>query len=278
MKRRGLIAVLAMMMVMMYVSFSYAEEGALKLTSSYPKDGQTNTSIENVGVKLYFSNSISSAEAKANNQNCVRIVDPDGKAIPIKVLTSDDDTGMILVLGDSTDENFSVQNNAEYRLVIDPAFMDDQGNTLGTETVIRFTTFNQKLNSTINMVMMFIMFGGIMVLTLRQQNQQNKEKQAAKEEKKEAAFNPYREAKKTGQTVEEVIEEEKKRQEKAAKKNRTKAAEPEQVDLKGMRLSDILPNVYYVGRPRPIREGGGTYRSPRAAGSDKNSTKKSGKK
>ena len=80
MKRRGLIAVLAMMMVMMCVSFSYAEEGALKLTSSYPKDGQTNTSIENVGVKLYFSNSISSAEAKANNQNCVRIVDPDGKA------------------------------------------------------------------------------------------------------------------------------------------------------------------------------------------------------
>ena len=79
MKRRGLIAVLAMMMVMMCVSFSYAEEGALKLTSSYPKDGQTNTSIENVGVKLYFSNSISSAEAKANKISFRKIVQKCGK-------------------------------------------------------------------------------------------------------------------------------------------------------------------------------------------------------
>ena len=165
MKRRGLIALLAAMMVMLSASFVCADDDVFKLTTSYPKDGQTNTSIENVGVKLYFNHSISSDAAKANNENCVKIVDSDGKSIPIKVLTGDDETGLMLVLGDSTDENFQVQNNSEYRLVIDAAFMDDAGNTLGEETTVSFTTFNQKLNNYINMGMMFVMFGGIMVVT-----------------------------------------------------------------------------------------------------------------
>ena len=169
MKRKGLIAVLSMLMVVLSTAMCFAaDDTAFALKSSYPKDGQKNTSIENLGVKLYFNHSVSSKAAQANNKNSVKIVDKDGKKIPIKVLTANDDSGLVLVLGDSTNKKFKVKNNSEYKLVIEKDFVDDNGNTLGKETTVSFKTFNQTLNTTINMVMMVIMFGGIMVVTIRQ--------------------------------------------------------------------------------------------------------------
>ena len=87
MKKRGLAAVvLALIMVMMCGVFSFAGDntGDLKLVSSYPEDGQKNTSIENVGVKLFFSNTINNPETEKHNKNCVKIVNSEtGKKIPI---------------------------------------------------------------------------------------------------------------------------------------------------------------------------------------------------
>ena len=56
----------------------------------------------------------------------------------------------------------------------------------------------------VNMGMMFVMFGGIMFLSVRQNNKKEEEEVPAKDVPKEAAFNPYREAKRTGKTVDEV--------------------------------------------------------------------------
>ena len=135
MKRKGLIAVLSMLMVVLSTAMCFAaDDTTFALKSSYPKDGQKNTSIENLGVKLYFNHSVSSKAAQANNKNSVKIVDKDGKKIPIKVLTANDDSGLVLVLGDSTNKKFKVKNNSEYKLVIEKDFVDDNGNTLGKET------------------------------------------------------------------------------------------------------------------------------------------------
>lgn len=101
-----------------------------------------------------------------------------------------------------------------------------------------------------------------MFMTLKSQKQQAEEKEEAKKDpkelKKEAAFNPYREAKKTGKSVDAVIEEERKRQEKAAKKaaKKNKGKEPEP-ELKLGNLSEILPYVYHVSGPKPISAAGG---------------------
>jgi preprotein translocase subunit YajC len=261
MRRKGLTAILALMMIVMSAAACFAGTGdSLKLVSSYPKDGQKNTSIENLGVKLRFNNSISSKKAQKNNKKCVRILNKNGKAIPIKVLTRKGSSGTLLVLGDSTKKNFKVDNNAKYTLVIDKDFVDDEGNTLGEDTTVEFQTFNQRLNTTVNMILMFAMFGGITFLTIRQQNQQNAEKEASGE-KKEAPFNPYREAKKTGKSVEEVIEEEKKRREKLERKAaRKKQKKPEDEDLD---IAALLPYVYKVHEPKPISEAGSTFKSGR---------------
>ena len=53
MKRKGLIAVLSMLMVVLSTAMCFAaDDTTFALKSSYPKDGQKNTSIENLGVKL----------------------------------------------------------------------------------------------------------------------------------------------------------------------------------------------------------------------------------
>lgn len=250
MKRRGLIAVLSMFMVVLSATMCFAaDDTAFVLKSSYPKDGQKNTSIENLGVKLYFNHSVSSKAAQANKKN-VKIVDKDGKKIPIKVLSANDDSGLVLVLGDSTNKKFKVKNNSEYKLVIGKNFVDDNGNTLGKDTVVNFKTFNQTLNTTINMIMMVIMFGGIMVVTIRQQHNKDDDDKVEKEKAGESTFNPYKEAKKTGKSLEEVIAEEKKRVAKAEKRAKRKGTKKVEEKLE---ISELLPNVYKVHKPSPIK-------------------------
>ena len=201
MKRGTLIAVLTAIMIMACSVFSFADDG-LKLVSSYPEDGQTNTSMENLGVKLTFNNPINSEEAKKVDASKFSIIDEDGKKVPIQVLFSDKNDGLVLVVAD-------------------------------------------------NMGMMFIMFGGIMVLTLRQNNK--KEEEQVKEEPKEA-FNPYREAKRTGKSVEEVMAEQAKKEEKLAKKRARKNKNKEAAAQEGKieNCAELLNNVYHVHAPAPI--------------------------
>lgn len=250
MKKGTLIAVLTAIMIMACGVFSYAD--GFTLVSSYPEDGQTNTSMENLGVKLTFSKPINTDAAKAANADKFKIVDEDGAAVPTKVLFSDANDGLVLVVAD-IDEGFVAKNNSEYKLIIDENLTDNDGDILGSQKTITFRTYNQRVNNMVNMAMMFIMFGGIMVLTLRQ-NKQKEEEAAAKEDPKEAAFNPYREAKRTGKTVEEVMAEQAKKEEKLARKRarKNKNNETAPQDGKIENCAELLNNVYHVHAPAPV--------------------------
>lgn len=251
MKRGTLIALLTAIMIMASSALCFAADG-LELVSSYPENGQTNTSMENLGVKLQFSNPMNSEEAKKVNASQFKIVDEDGEEVPIQVLFSDDEDGLVLVVAYS-DEGFIAKNNAEYTLTIGADLVDNEGNTLGKEQTVSFKTYNQRVNNFVNMGMMFVMFGGIMVLSLRQQNNK-KEEEEAKEEPKEA-FNPYREAKRTGKTIEEVKAEQAKKEEKLAKKRARKAKKEEVPQEKKIEnCAELLNNVYHVHAPAPINK------------------------
>ena len=58
MKRRGIVALLAAVMVIAGSVFCYADTDGLELLSTYPENGQENTSMENVGVKLRFNHPV----------------------------------------------------------------------------------------------------------------------------------------------------------------------------------------------------------------------------
>ena len=250
MKRVSLIAVLTAVMIMAASAFCFADS-ELRLVSSYPEDGQTNTSMENLGVKLTFNHPINTPEVKKANLDKFAIYDEDGKAVPVEVLFSDKNDGLVLVLAD-IDKGFTAKNNSEYKLVVSEGVTDNDGHTLAKEQTVTFKTYNQKVNNMVNMAMMFVMFGGIMVLSLRQQN--NKEEEAPKkDEPKEAAFNPYREAKRTGKSIEEVKAEQAKKEEKEAKKQarkKKKTEEPQEKKIEN--CAELLNNVYHVHAPAPI--------------------------
>ena len=256
MKKGTLIAILTAIMIMASSAFCFAD-GGFELVSSYPEDGQTNTSMENLGVKLKFNNPLNSEEAKKNNESKFVIKDEDGETVPIQVLFSDDEEGLVLVVAYS-ENGFIAKNNSEYTLTIGADVMDNNGNTLGQEKKISFRTYNQKVNNMVNMAMMFVMFGGIMFLSLRQNKQ--KEEDAAEKEKKDEpkeAFNPYKEAKKTGKSVEEVMAEQAKKEEKLAKKqarkNKKKDSDAEKLQEKKIEnCAELLNNVYHVHAPAPI--------------------------
>ena len=198
MKRVSLIAILTAVMIMAASVMCFADD-ELKLVSLYPEDGQKNTSMENLGVKLKFNHPINTPEVKKANLDKFAIYDEDGKAVPVEILFSEKNDGLVLVLADS-DKGFTAKNNSEYKLGISPGVVDNDGHELAGETTVSFKTYNQKVNNMVNMALMFIMFGGIMVLSLRQNNKNEEEKADKKEEPKEA-FNPYREAKRTGKSV-----------------------------------------------------------------------------
>ena len=252
MKRSTLIALLAAVMVMAGSVFSFAADG-LTLVSSYPEDGQKNTSMENLGVKLTFSNPINSDEAKKIDESKFSIVDEEGEKVPVKVLFSDKNDGLVLVVAD-VDEGFIAKNNCEYTLTIDAGLVDNEGNELAQAQTVSFRTYNQRVNNMVNMAMMFIMFGGIMFLTMRQNKQKEEEAQDKKEEPKEA-FNPYREAKRTGKSVEEVKAEQAKKEEKEAKrKARKKKKDEAPAEKKIENCAQYLNNVYHVHAPAPVNK------------------------
>ena len=252
MKRLSLIAALAAVMIMTATAFCFADGSELKLVSSYPEDGQTNTSMENLGVKLTFNNPINSEEAKKADLDKFAIYDEDGKAVPVEVLFSDKNDGLVLVLAD-IDKGFTAKNNSEYKLVISKGVVDNDGNELANEQTITFKTYNQKVNNMVNMVMMFVMFGGIMFLSVRQQNNKEEDEEPKKDAPKEAAFNPYREAKRTGKSVDEVKAEQAKKEEKEAKKKARKKKKTEVPQEKKIEnCAQYLNNVYHVHAPAPV--------------------------
>ena len=252
MKRGTLIAILTAIMIMACSAFSFAA-GGLELVSSYPEDGQKNTSMENLGVKLTFSNPINSEEAKKIDESKFSIVDEDGEKVPVKVLFSDKNDGLVLVVAD-IDKGFIAKNNCDYTLTVDAGLVDNEGNELAQAQTVTFKTYNQRVNNMVNMAMMFIMFGGIMFLTMRQNKQKEEDEQAKKEEPKEA-FNPYREAKRTGKTVEEVMAEQARKEEKEAKKKaRKKKNDDTPAEKKIENCAQYLNNVYHVHAPAPINK------------------------
>ena len=272
MKKISLIAILTSVMIMAASVFCFAD-GGFDLVSSYPENGQSNTSMENLGVKLKFSAAMDSEEATAANADKFVIYDEDGKAIPIIVLFSEKEKGLVLVLAD-TDKGFVAKNNSEYRLVVSGELVDNDGNTLGADKTVSFKTYNQRVNNMVNMAMMFVMFGGIMVLSLRQNNEKEDE-EPKKEETKEQAFNPYREAKRTGKSVEEVKAEQAKKEAKEAKKKARKAKKnPEPQPQKIDNCAELLNNVYHVHAPAPVNKEDRSIEALRALRkAEKNSSK-----
>lgn len=263
MKRISAIACLTMIMVMMtsMFAFSFGAE-TFKIDSTYPKDGATNTTKDNMCVKVYFNNEVGNATSKTANKNEVKITNESGsKSYPTKIVYSSKDKNYALILLDTTKVKTtgksSIKDNTVYKCTISQDFVDNHGNKLGTDKVISFKTMNQGRNTSVYMVMMVLMFGGMFGFSALQMKKQKEKDQGG--QAKEEAFNPYKEAKRTGKPVEEVMAKHEKEVEKERAHKKAKAKLEKEMD-------DMYADNdnYRVHQARPISAAGCTYKTGRS--------------
>ncbi|MEE0515094.1 MAG: Ig-like domain-containing protein [Emergencia sp.] len=261
MKRIGSVFCLVLLMITMTASVCFGAQD-LKIEKSYPRDAQENTSKENMGVKLWFNNDMGNKTSEKANKKAFSITDSKGNKIPIRVFYNPKDSKEVMVLADAVkiaeNKDLVIKDNAEYTLHISGDVTDNEGNTLGKEQKITFKTMNQAKNTQIYMVMMVIMFGAMFMFSSRQAKKKMEEERTST---KEEPFNPYKEAKRTGKSVDEVIAAHEKEMEKKAKKA-ARHAKPEEDDEEEYEEDN---GNYKVKGPRPITAGGGTYITGRKA-------------
>ncbi len=248
MKRIGAILTTVALIMMLSVSFCFADSG-LTIENTYPEDGSTGASIENLGVKIQFSENMTEKVVGKANRGCFQLYDDEGRKLPTRVLYNDKEEGEVLVLLENN-ANVRAESNTEYTLKISRNTVDDKGNVLGTDTTVTFKTLNQSVNTMISMGMMVVMFGGIMVISAR-----SAKKAAEEEVKREDKVNPYKEAKKTGKSVEEIVEKDQKKKAKEAQKAARKQAK--EADNYDDYEEDI--NKYRVSRRRSAGKAGSKY-------------------
>jgi hypothetical protein len=275
MKRTGrilLIVALVIMTVTLSIGTAFADgtEGGLKLERTYPADEATGAAIENFDVKLYFDGVLTDEVLGDKNDDCFELTDADGNKLPLIVLYDPKNPGVMMVLFDYNTEKkdsegnvLRIKGDTEYTLKISKDLMADNGDTLGQDQSITFKTINQSRNSLISMGMMLILYAGIIFFTMR-----NAKKKAEDDKSTNGGYqpvNPYKEAKRTGKSVEEIIEKENKKKEKAAQKA-ARAAEEEDDDED---YEPYIPEGHYrVKTLRTVASGGSTYITGRKAAAE----------
>ncbi|MBR3147227.1 MAG: Ig-like domain-containing protein [Eubacterium sp.] len=271
MKKISSVLAIAIITVMMTAAPAFA--AGFSIESTTPENGAKNTTKENLCVKITFNNEVGNKESAEANKDAFRIVNNNGKELPSLIYYNEDEPKYALVLADTTkiptSGDNAIKDNTEYTCILDADFRDNDGNTLGQEQKISFTTMNQGRGMIVYMVLMVGMMVAMMGMTIYQ-TKKEADRQAAGEAVEES-FNPYKEAKQSGKTVEQVIAEHEK------EKNRKNGGimgmlaggkeDAAKDDGAKVRDKDAKRDgeYYCVKRPQPISAAGSTYKTGRKA-------------
>ena len=266
MKRTGALACLIIMIISVFAPSCFAAESSatsgetnFSIVSSTPEDGAKNVSVANLSVKIYFDKEMlpeSKAVRKANAKQFT-LTDKKGKEIPIRVYYSHKEEGLMMVVSDVVDSNIQIESNTRYTLTIGNDLQATDGTTLGDDIKIRFTTLDQAGSTRVYMIMMVIMIVGMVFFSTRSAKKAM-EKENEEKGKKETV-NPYKEAKRTGKSVEEIVAQDNKRKAKQAEAE-AKRKEKEAELIEEIIAEERAKHNKRVSGPKPISSGGGTYK------------------
>ncbi|MHC1723236.1 MAG: Ig-like domain-containing protein [Aminipila sp.] len=263
-KRIGAIVALTLLMVMMTTTLCFA--GTLELEDSYPRNGDKGMQVENSGVKLYFNQNMINKNNEAANLKCVKLTDPKGKKLPIRVLYSPKEKGLVLVLVDKQ----TLLSDSTYRLSVSGDIESASGDTLGEDVHIKFNTVDTSASMKANMVMMGLMM--VAVIWASSKAAKKKDEKEKEEATVDDKVNPYKVAKETGKSVEAIVAKDQKDKEKHRKKMEKKLAKEAQDEV----LDDnvISNDNKRVKGARPISAGGSTYITGRKAAAEEAARRK----
>ena len=230
MRKAGALRCVIIMTVLLMAPAAFAAEDGdsaaaaktdLEIVSSSPEDGATGVAVDNLSVKIRFNKDVypKSDEIKAANAKQFKLVDSEGKKVPLKVYYSDKEEGLILAAADvySGKNKNTIKGDVTYTLNVGRNFQAADGSTMGQKVTISMTTLNQGRSTAIYMILMVLMMVGMVFFTLRSTKKDEKKKKEERELKE--GVNPYKEAKKSGKSVEEVV----------SKQNKKKAKKEEAI-------------------------------------------------
>lgn len=227
---------LAMMAVVVVLGISsaigYCAEGEFKIVKTYPENSAEGMAYQNMSIKIWFNRDIkpedSLKEANRKYKKYFSIQDEKGKELPVMVAFPKRKSGifsklsrvgdeskmlMVLVAIDQTGKE-QAQPNTKYTFKIKKGLDLGSGNEIKEDKQVSFKTLNQSTANKVNIGMMVFMVGGMIVFSVVD----NKKKQAAKnagDKKAPKSINPYKEAKRTGKSVDEIIKKNQKERQKA---------------------------------------------------------------
>ncbi len=269
MKRIGALVCFIMMAVTMIAPAAFAATDAdntskagFEVVSSTPENGAKGVSVENLSVKLYFSKDMvpaSNAVEKANARQ-FKLADKDGNELPIKVYYSHEEEGLMMVVSDNIDRKIQINGDTEYTLTIGKGLKAADGTAFGADEEITFKTLNQKRSTTVYTLLMVAMMVGMVVYTSKHAKKMaEKEKE---EKSKHQTVNPYKEAKKTGKSVEEIVAKDQQKKAKEAEAAAKKRAEAEEfeAELEAMLEEKRKAANKRVSGPKPISAAGSEYK------------------
>ena len=255
-------------------------EPGFTVVSSSPEDGDTGVAVDNFSVKIYFSKEMlpkSDAVRKANEKQFT-LTDEEGEYIPVKVYYSEKEKkrGLMMVAADysnNNEKNVTIKGATEYTLTIGDGLQAADGSTYNQTSTIAVKTLNQQRSMIVYMVLMFAMMGGMVFFTMRSTK---KAQEKEKEEHANKGVNPYKEAKRTGKSVDEIVA----KNEKA--KAKKLAAEQKKKDAEAALEAEILERMRKeknkrVAGPRPISAAGSSYRVKVASSKQQDEPKKTNK-
>ena len=176
------------------------------------------------------------------------------------VYYSEEEEGLLLVAADTfsgKNKNQRVQGDVKYTLTIGRNLQAADGTTLGDQQTITMKTLNQGRSTAIYMILMILMMAGMVFFTVRGTKKDEKKKKEEREAKE--GVNPYKEAKKSGKSVEEVVAKQSKKKQKRAE------AERRQKEAEAAIEAEIIEKIRKeknkrVAAPRSIEAAGSTLK------------------
>ena len=115
-----------------------AGDKPVSLDTSSVEDGQTDVPVD-VVIELVFTNNVINASVRDNNAACFSL-ESGGKTVPIDIIMADDQIEPNLKRIISVAPVSSLEQGKRYTLVISGSLTAKNGNSIGEDTAITFTT------------------------------------------------------------------------------------------------------------------------------------------
>ena len=120
-------SVICMVLCLLLIAGQSAFATGLEITDIVPKNGESGRQVQNMAVKLTFSENMMDEAAIEKNTSLFKITDPEGTEVPFKLAYSEEkypDQLWLIIEG-------ALNANTEYTVTVHPGVRSAAGSSLG---------------------------------------------------------------------------------------------------------------------------------------------------